>query len=248
MSLEQEHERIEGLLAGYTLRSLSDADAVEADRLLADHVPSCPSCRQMLADLRSVAGDLALDAEPVSAPDLVWARIRRRLEEDIGPSPRAGRGSFVALAAGIVALVAMGGLSFLSMNRASQAEDERTLALELISLMRSPDVEPVSVDPQGDAPAGSGFVAAAAPDVRRLYLVASVCPEPRPGHAYQLWLGSDGAFTPVGEMFVPSGGKVLIKLTVDVSRFDEVWITEERVGGPPAAPSTVGRSWRAELA
>jgi hypothetical protein len=246
--VEQEHERIEELLAGYTLLSLSEDDAAEADRLLAEHVPSCPSCRQTLADLRSVGGDLALAADLAAPPDLVWARIRRRLEEDRGAGRRARRGSFVAVAAGIVALVAMGGLSFLSMDRANRARDDRTLALELLSLMRSPNVRPVSVDPQGETPASSGFVAAAAPEVRRLYLVATVCPDPRPGHAYQLWLGSGGTFTPVGEMFVPSGGSVLVKLTVDASRFDAVWITEERVGAtPPATPSSAGRSWRAEL-
>ncbi|HSJ51577.1 MAG TPA: anti-sigma factor [Actinomycetota bacterium] len=245
--MEQEHERAEELLAGYTLRALSGEDAAEADRLLTEHVPACASCRQTLSDLRSVAGELALGADPLPPSDLVWARIDRALHEDRGTISRGRRGSFVAVAAGLVAVMAMGGLSFLSTTRASRAEGDRTLALELLSLMRSPNVEPVSVDPQGGAPAGSGFVAAAAPDVHRLYLVAEVCPEPRPGHAYQLWLGSDGVFTPVGEPFSPSGGSVLIKLTVDVARFDTVWITEERVGELPAAPSAAGRSWRAEL-
>jgi hypothetical protein len=48
-------------------------------------------------------------------------------------------------------------------------------------------------------------------------------------------------------MFVPSDGSVLIKLTVDVARFDEVWITEEEEGAPPSSPSVDGRSWRAAL-
>ena len=72
-------------------------------------------------------------------------------------------------------------------------------------------------------------------------------PDPAPGHAYQLWLGASGAFRPVGHMFVPRNGAVLIELTVDVSRYDEVWITEETAGVPPTSPSTAGRSWRAEL-
>lgn len=246
--MEQEHERAEELLAGHVLLSLSGEDAAEVDRLLAEHVPSCESCRRTLSDLGAVAADLAVGPDPVPPPDLLWGRIRRALDDDPTAFRRARRGSYVALAAGIVALVAMGGLSFLSMSRANQAEDDRTLALELLSVLRSPDVHPVSVDPQGETPTSSGFVAAVAPDVRQIYLVAQVCPEPRPGHAYQLWLGADGTFRPVGEMFVPSGGSVLIKLTVDVARFDAVWITEERTGTPPAAPSTDGRSWRAELA
>jgi hypothetical protein len=243
-----DHERIEELLAGYALLSLTDEDAAEADRLLAEHVPTCLPCRQSLADYRAVAGDLALVADPVDPPEELLVRVHAGM--DGAPSARrraAGRASWLAVAAAVAALAAMGGFSFLAMGRASQAEDDRTLALELVSLMRSPGVEPVSVEPEGMAPMSSGFVGVAAPDVRKLYLVADVCPDPAPGHAYQLWLGEDGAFQPVGPMFVPESGSVLIELTVDVGQYDEVWITEEDAGAPPTAPSTDGRSWRAEL-
>ena len=246
MSLD--HERIEELLAGYSLLSLSGEDATVADRLLADHVPSCLACRQTVADFQAIAGDLALSADPVSAPELLLARIHRGIEDVPLVRRRRRRASWFAVAASVAALVAMGGLSFVMAGRASDAEDARSLAIELLSLMRSPGVAPVSLDPEGDAPTSSGFVGVSAPDVRRFYLVADFCPEPRPGHAYQLWLGSGGTFTPIGDMFAPSGGTVLIGLTVDVARYDEVWITEEVAGLPPAVPSTDGRSWRADFA
>jgi hypothetical protein len=244
-----DHERIEQLLAGYALLALSGEDAAEADRLLAEHVPSCVSCRRTLTEFRSLAGDLALAADPVDPPDLLLARLHAGIDDVPFSRRRAtGRASWIAIAAGVVALVAMGGLSFVSMGRANQAEDERSLAIELLSLMHSPGVEPVRVEPEGAAPASSGFVGVAAPDVRKLYIVADVCPDPAPGHAYQLWLGAHGSFRPMGPMFVPRSGSVLIELTVDVSRYDEVWITEEPAGEPPTTPSTGGRSWRAELA
>jgi len=41
----EDHERIDELLAGYVLLSLSGEDAAEADRILVDHVPSCATCR-----------------------------------------------------------------------------------------------------------------------------------------------------------------------------------------------------------
>jgi hypothetical protein len=196
-----------------------------------------------------VAGDLALAADPVDPPRELLDRIHEGIDGVAVPRRRAGgRASWLAVAAAVAALAAMGGFSFLAMGRANQAEDDRTLALELVSLMRSPGVDPVRVEPEGMAPMSSGFVGVAAPDVRKLYLVADVCPEPAPGHAYQLWLGEDGAFQPVGPMFVPEGGSVLIGLTVDVGRYDEVWITEEEAGTAPSTPSTDGRSWRAELA
>jgi hypothetical protein len=243
----EDHERIEELLAGYALVSLSGEDAEEADRLLAEHVPSCLVCRQTISDLRGLSGDLALAADPVSPPDLVLARIHRGLDES-SSARRGRRGSFVALAASVAALVAMGGLSVTMAGRASRAEESTDAAIQLLSVMRSPGADPVRVDPQGTAPSGSGFLSVSAPDVRRLYLVADVCPTPAPGHAYQLWLGEGGSFTPVGEMFVPNDeGVVLLELTVDVARYDEIWITEEAVGSEPSTPTTTGRHWSATL-
>ena len=241
-----DHERIEELLAGHALHTLSEHDAAQADLLLADHVPTCPSCLRIVSDFQAVAGELALAADPVPPPDLVLGRIHRGIGQI--PGVPLGRASFVALAVSVVALVAMGGLSFVMVDRASEAQDDRSLALELLSVMSSPGVSPVSVNQQGSESSGPDFVGVAAPDIRRFYLVADVCPEPKPGHAYQLWLGSQGVFEPVGEMFVPSGGSVLIKLTVDVARFDAVWITEEVASTPPTLPSASGRSWRASLA
>lgn len=240
-----DHERIEELLAGYALHTLSVQDAAEADLLLVDHVPTCPTCLRTVSAFQNVTGELALAADPISPPDLVLGRIHRGIGQI--PGVPLGRGSFVAaIAVGVVALVAMGSLSFVMADRASEAEDDRSLALELLSVMSSPGVSPVNVDAEGSASAS--FVGVAAPDIRRFYLVADPCPEPQPGHAYQVWLGDQGVFEPIGEMFVPKGGSVLIKLTVDVARFDEVWITEELASRPPTSPGLSGRSWRASLA
>jgi predicted anti-sigma-YlaC factor YlaD len=65
----QEHGRIEELLAGYVLRSLSGEDAVEADRLLSTHVPTCATCRRLLLDLTETAADLAFAVEPIAPPE-----------------------------------------------------------------------------------------------------------------------------------------------------------------------------------
>lgn len=246
--MNEDHERIEELLAGYALLSLSGPDAAETDRLLADHVPTCLTCRRTLAELQDLTGELALGAEPVPPPDLLLGRIHDGMDDVPRIGRRQRRSAWVALTASVAALVAMGGLSFVMANRASNAEDRTTAAIELLSVMRSPGVERVNVEPTGEAPTGTGFLGVSAPDVRRLYLVADVCPEPAPGHAYQLWVGDDGRFKPLGDLFVPDGGVVLLELTVDVARYDEIWITEEAVGATPEVPSTDGRTWRADLA
>jgi hypothetical protein len=245
--LTQDHERIDELLAGYALLALSGPDAEEADRLLSEHVPSCARCHATLSDLQALSGDLALAADPVAPPDTLLPRLHRAIDEVplAGRPPR--RGALVALAASVLALVAMGGLSFTLGNRLTDAETRAGTALEILSLMRSPGAEPVSLSPQGETPASSGLVEVSAPNVRRLYLASERCPEPAPGKAYQLWLGGGGTWVAVGEMFRPEGGVVLLELEVDTSTYDEIWITEEPIGAAPQEPSTDGLSWRADL-
>ncbi len=247
MRLTEDHERIEELLAGYALLSLSGQDADEADRIVTEHVPGCPRCRQTLAEFRSLSGDLALAASPAEPPDTLLPRIRRAIDEVPLAGRRPRRGVLVAAAASVAALVAMGGLSLVLGGRLSDAESQAGTALEILTLMRSPGAQPVDVTPQGDTPSSSNMVEVSAPDIRRLYLAAEFCPDPAPGHAYQLWLGGSGDWTPVGEMFVPDDGVVLLELEVDVARYDELWITEEMLGSPLADPNLAGHSWRADL-
>jgi hypothetical protein len=242
----EDHERIDELLAGYVLLSLSGEDAAEADQVLIDHVPSCARCRATLSDLQAVSGDLALAAPPVGPPETLLPRLHRAMDD----VPLAGRtrrrGALIAVAASAVALVAMGGLSLVLGSRLSNAETRTGTALEILSAMRG--AAPVNVSPQDQTPADSGIVEVSAPDIRTLYLAAQFCPEPAPGHAYQLWLGSNGEWTPVGEMFLPDDGVLLLEVTdVDVSQFDEVWITQESVGSTPTEPNTDGPSWFGSL-
>lgn len=245
--MSQDHEQIDELLAGYVLLALSGDDAAEADRLLSEHVPSCSRCLATLADLQAVSGDLALAATPETPPETLLPRIHRAIEDVPLAGRPARRGAFVALAASVAALLAMGGLSFTLGNRLSDAETRAGTALEILSLMRSPGAEPVNLTPQGQTPASSGLVEFSAPNVRRLYLASEDCPEPAPDKAYQLWLRSEGAWAPVGEMFRPTDGVVLLEIEVDTSVYDAIWITEEWIGPPPAKPSTDGRAWLAEL-
>lgn len=246
--MTQDHERIDELLAGYVLLALSGSDAQEADLLLVEHVPTCARCGATLADLQMLSGDLALAATPVSPPETLLPRLYHAIEDVplSGRTPR--RGAFVALAASVAALVAMGGLSFVLGNRLSDAETRAGTALEILSVMRSPGVEPVNLTPQGETPASSGLVEVSAPSVRTLYLASEDCPLPAPGNAYQLWLGADGQWFPVGDMFLPVDGVVLLELKdVDTTVYDEIWISEEQVGAVPLQPNSGGLSWRAEL-
>ena len=65
--MTEDHDRIEELLAGHALGALGDEDLAEAERLLAEHVPTCPTCRAASGSFRETSADLAL-AAPAAAP------------------------------------------------------------------------------------------------------------------------------------------------------------------------------------
>lgn len=245
--MTEDHERIEELLAGYALLSLEGEDAAEADRLLSEHVPGCARCRRTLADFQALSGDLALATPPADPPETMLPRIHRAMDDMPLGGRRPRRVALIAVAASAVALVAMGGLSVVMGSRLNDAETRAGTALEILSAMQSSGSQPVNVAPEGSTPPQSGLVEVSAPDIQRLYIASSNCPEPAPGHAYQLWLGSNGEWVPVGQMFRPEDGVVLLEVPVDVSRFDSIWISEEVEGVPVSKPSTEWHSWSAEL-
>ena len=78
---ESDHQRIDELIAGHVLRALEGEDAAEAERVLAEHVPTCPRCRSILDELEETAGDLALAAGPAPPPELLLTRLHREIRE-----------------------------------------------------------------------------------------------------------------------------------------------------------------------
>lgn len=242
--MDEDHDRIQELLAGYVLLGLSGEDAVEADRLLSEHVPSCPLCRDQVAGFQDVAGDLALAVSPAPPPDLLLPRIRRGVAET--PIRRRNRASLVAVAAGVAAIVGLAGLSVQLGGRVSRTEQQRGRLLAAMEALQQPGASPVSLESQGQTAAG--LVEVSGPGLQLMYVIGRDVPMPSPGRVYQLWLGTSGTFVRVENGFVPEDGLVLLELTVDPGRYDEILITEERMGDAPASPSHLGHTWRAFLA
>jgi hypothetical protein len=240
-----DHERIEELLAGYVLLSLSGEDALEADRLLSEHVPTCPMCRETLAGFQAVAGELSLAAPPVKVPDLVLPRIRHGIDDS--PLRRRRSAAVVVVAAGVAALLGMAGLSLSMSGRVSSAEALRGKALRLVDAINRPGVSRVSLAPVSSTM--SDLVEISGPTLEHVYVYGQDVPMPAPGHAYQVWLGSHGVFTRLGQPFAPEDGFVLLELNnIDTSRYDEIWITEESLGAVPSAPNEHGpHSWSSAL-
>jgi len=131
-----DHDEIEELLAGYVLRSLSGADAAEADRLLSDHVPGCTTCRDTLDDLQRLTADLGLAATPVAPPETLLPRLHRELEPQ---APRRRPLQLFAVAAGVVAVVGLAGLTVSQNIRANNADVRADSLANAAQLAALPD-------------------------------------------------------------------------------------------------------------
>ena len=231
-----DHDRIEELLAGYALRSLSGDDAREADRLLSQHVPDCATCRATLQDFQSLMGELALGADPVAPPEVLLPRLHR----EMGPPARRRRpGSVVAAAASIVVLVGMAGLAVGQGIRASNADQRRALYSDALQLASRPDASQIPlVDTQTSGPPVTEIVA---PGVEVVYLVCHDVARPRPGMTYRIWFGSGGSFEFVDE-FEPEPDLTVLRLVLPAA-VDRIIITEEPVDRAPTQPEAATIRW-----
>jgi Anti-sigma-K factor rskA len=219
-----DHETIEGLLAGYALGGLTGDDADLADRLLTEHVPTCVTCRGTLTTFRDVTADLALSVDPLPAPETLLPRLHRELE------PRQGRRrpmQAFAVAAGVVAVVGLAGLTISQGMRASSASAKAEDLQAAAAIAVRPDADLVPVGPVHEV---------SAPGMAEFYVIGSACPEPPEGSVYRIWLVADGQATFVTD-FEPDDGQVVVAVPFDPSRYDDIWISVEPSGSEPSIPS-----------
>jgi hypothetical protein len=226
-----EHDRIDELMAGYALRSLTGEDATEADRLLSEHVPGCARCRETLLALSDTVADLAFAADPIAPPDTLLPRLHRELEPR---GERAPVGRWVGVAAGVAVVLVAGGLAVSQVFRASDLQEQNALFAQALRYSQRPDADSarlVGTDAEDPAPVSE----VAAPDSDHFFLVGSDVPQAPAGLAYGIWL-SDGVDAVFAGTFVPGPGMTVVKVPFDRSRFDRVLITLEIEGDVPTEP------------
>jgi hypothetical protein len=227
----QDHERIDELLAGYVLRSLSGPDAVEADRVLSEHVPTCRRCRDTLADFQSIMADLALEATPIEPPETLLPRLHR----DLGPPTARRRRPLQALgvAAAVVLVAGLAGLSVSQGMRANHAQAREAVVKDAIEMAARPGANLVPV---------GAVTEIGAPGLAEFYLYGDSVPPPAPGNVYRVWLVSGTTPTYVCE-FVPDRGFVAIGVPFDPSRYDALWITQAPEGSGQTLPTAADVIW-----
>jgi hypothetical protein len=229
--MTEDHEAIEELLAGYVLRSLSGEDASRADQLLSDHVPTCASCRDTLSVFQGVTADLALGAIPVEPPETLLPRLRR----DLGmQGPRRRPMAALAVAAGVVAVIGLAGLSVTQGFQMNSTRASLNDVSEALDLATTPGASTSSVG--GTTSDTQPLTEISDPGVEEFYLVGRDLPAPPAGYVYRIWLVSGSTPRSVGA-FTPDPGLTVIKIAFDPSRYDEILITIEREGSEPSEPS-----------
>ena len=236
--MTSEHDRIQELVAGHALRSLSGDDAREADRLLAEHVPTCPACRALLRDHEALAGDLALGADPREPPDLLLARLHREMG---APGRRRRPVAVAAAAASFVAVMGFAGLAVSQGVRAANADERSALMSEALRFASRPDASAVELSAPSGA-AAAPVTEITAPGVEVIYLVCHDVDPPEPGMIYRVWLRSGETFRYVTE-FEPDPAGTVLRVRFDPAAVDEVLITEEPADRAPGQPETGAIRW-----
>jgi len=226
-----DHGSIEELLAGHVLRSLTGADAAEADRLLTEHLPGCIECRTTLEDFRRLSGDMGLAAGPVTPPETLLPRVRRELDAG-GARRRPLR--FVAVAAGVAAVVGLASIGVSQNIRANNADVRADSMAEAAVLASRPDARMVDVGPMQEL---------SAPGEEILYVMGDGVPMPPEGSVYRAWIVNDGTPTFVGE-FLPEEGRVFLEIPFDPAVHDDLWISVEPADAPTDEPVSTER-WSA---
>ena len=225
----EDHERIEELLAGHSLRVLSAEDAIEADRLVLEHVPTCERCRATLRDFDELGGELALAARAVEPPDLLLGRLRKEVE----PRPELPkRRSVLGWSAAVAVAAAIGLATWNTIaldNRVSGAEKRESRLTGALQLVSDPRAKMVPVRPQ-TASRATNLIAAYVPGRQEMSVVGSGIPQPKPGHTYRLWLVQPGGIAQPAGDFHPDSGFVALYFQVDLAGYSGMLITEE--GGP----------------
>ena len=234
--MTEDHESIEELLAGYVLRSLSGEDATRADHLLSDHVRFCPTCRDSLVVFQGVTADLGLDATPVAPPETLLPRLHRDLGSQGG---RRRPVAIFAVAASVVAVVGLAGLTVSQGMRVSSTRSRMNDIAQALDFARQQgaSMEQVDSSTSGVEP----ITEISEPGVEECYLVGRDIPMPPDGMVYRVWLLSGNQAT-FAEEFLPVPGFTVVRLAVDLSRYDGILVSVEAADSIPSAPQ--GAAWQ----
>jgi hypothetical protein len=192
------HAEYEQLAAGYVLGALEPDD----EHLFQRHLEGCAICESSVRELEEVAGALAYAVPPVEPPATLRASIRRRVGAtarprgvvsfrpggavSLRPRTRLTLVSRIAVAAGILALFALGFWN-MSLRNQNSLYQQRVAALEQVGrLVSDPSTQMVRLD--GDpVERGARVVVLASSLQDKGALIVEGLAAPPSGKVYELW-------------------------------------------------------------
>jgi anti-sigma-K factor RskA len=241
-------DEIRDQAAAYVLGALTPEEARAFERELT----VSPALRREVAELREVAGLLALGAPPVPRDDdALRARLRARTSDSPAHrGPTSGRRGWVAVAgwaaAAILTIVVWRqvdrGTDLARQTARIQATADSLLSAladrdAMIAALAAPETERILLTSPGQEPPTIQMFLTA--DRRAVLLFARNLPPAPTGRAYQLWfLGEDGV-TPGGTFNPEADGSASVVLAGPPPGMvvQGAAVTEEPAGGSPA-PTT----------
>jgi anti-sigma-K factor RskA len=267
--------------------ALDALDASERADVMA-HVSGCAECQRNLAALESTASEIALAAPVVPMAseqrDRIKARLLARAGADRAVAERAfadlreatspparpsnvvplrprramGASAWMAMAAGLVAIVGMGGLLRMSRERdamrlslqEAQAErGERVAAVDsLRTTLEEKDRMIANLTGAQVAVMNLASQSPTSPTGRMFWdqahgawtFVAHQVPMPKSGRTYQLWLVTPTAKINAGTFMPKPNGEVMMQATYALAKdsLAAVAVTDEPMGGSPQPTTT----------
>jgi hypothetical protein len=161
----------------------------------------------------------------VAPPETLLPRLHRELEP---PAPRRRPAQLFAVAAGVVAVVGLAGLTVSQSIRANNADVRADALANAAQIATRDDARLVPVGPVNEV---------SAPGVEEFYVVGDGVQSPPVGMVYRVWIVAGGVPTFVGD-FLPEGGEVFFTIPFDPSLYDDLWISIEPADAPTDAPSS----------
>ncbi|WP_327350831.1 anti-sigma factor [Streptomyces sp. NBC_01304] len=221
----------------YVLHALSEAERTEFER----HLVVCEACNQEVRELAATAArlGLAVSAEP---PERMREQVLQRIVTVRQEPPQVtARGTArawkrtlprLALAAGLAAAAAFGGIAVWQHQSAeearSQAREDRQRAADMADVLAAPDAE-VTVGNLRDGARGTVIVSRSRD---RAAFIAAGLPRLTDGKVYQLWFDDGDAMRPAG-LLSGQGIQRTVLLDGRIGDATGMGITVEPAGGSP---------------
>lgn len=245
---------VHALAGPYALDALADDER----RAFEEHLAACVDCRAEVAGYQAVAGRLGVsvaETPPARLKDEVFAAIRntRQLPPNTADHDPAGdhadvagdgadtatvralrrwrRGTFLAVAAAVLAVVAGTTVTVIEQQRAQRAEQQTTAMTEVFT---APDARLNRGEVAGG---GSAAVTWSAARDRAIVVLDDLPPNAKQ-RTYQLWLmRPDGTPRPSRTVHVPEPGRRTVQLDGGLTGTTAIAMTVEPAGGSPAPTS-----------